>query len=116
LSIMCASHLYGRETITAETNHKAFVTIVKKHFLMLPNGQRSTSRCPTSLDHNNAEAGLSFKDQSLHFNVTDISLRQIVTETKADDKLQDLEKIVISVWPDLPCRSLCGSIGHSEMN
>lgn len=46
-----------------------------------------------------AEAVFSLIDQALHLNVTDTSLRQIVAETKADDALQELVKIVLTGWP-----------------
>ncbi len=47
-----------------------------------------------------SEAVFSFIDHALHLNVTDASHRKIVNETKADDALQELAKIMLTGWPE----------------
>lgn len=132
-------YLYGRETITAETDHKPLVTIFKKSLLSAPkrlqgmmlqlqnynlnvtykpgpemyisdtlsraalDGQGTNEpglrQCTVST-MDSAQVAFSVIDQAQHLNVTDSSLQQIVTETKADDALQELAKIVLTGWPE----------------
>lgn len=120
-------YLYDTETITTETDHKLLVTICKKSLLSAPKRLQnmmlrlqnynlnvmykpgpemyisdtlSRAALDKQVSKDSAEAVFSFIDQALHLSVTDTSLRQIVTETKAENALQELVKIVLTGWPE----------------
>lgn len=66
---------------------------------------KQVSNEPGLLQHamstvDSSEAVFSFIDQALHINMTDASLCKIVNETKADNALQELAKIVLTGWPE----------------
>lgn len=82
----------GPEKFISDTLSRA---ALNKHASNDPGPQQHTVSTMDS-----AEGVLSFIDQALHLNVTDVSLRQTVTETRADDALQELAKIVLAGWPE----------------
>ncbi|KAJ8371257.1 hypothetical protein SKAU_G00112850 [Synaphobranchus kaupii] len=112
-------YLYGREAITAETDHKPLITIFKKPLLSAPKRLQGmllqlqsynldvvykpgpemyVQHAVCAVDSTQAE--YSQLDQAQHLDVTAFRFRQIVQHTETDDVLQELASVILSGWPD----------------
>ncbi|KAK7933832.1 hypothetical protein WMY93_004728 [Mugilogobius chulae] len=93
-------YLYGREEVTAETDHKPLISIFSKPLLSAPKRLQSMLLTLQNYNLKRAQEAIESINQSDYLNVTSQRLAQIRKHTDEDTCLQMLKTVVLQGWPE----------------